>query len=223
MRCVLFDLDGTLIDTWWLYVESYRRTLHSHYGRHITVEEIAALKPTSERQLLRHAVGVAAEEQFYRAFLDHYKTLHDTHYEGVYAGVLELLSALRARGLRLGLVTGKSRAAWEITAEYCGLGAFETVVTDEDVQAPKPHPDGLQQALRRLAVPPAEALYVGDSLADLGAAQAAGVAFVGVLWCKAPEEREAFRAEALGRGALGCIENPQALLGVLTTDRAEAR
>jgi len=221
VRCVLFDLDGTLVDTWWLYVEAYRRTLAPHFGRPLTMEDLRVLRPTSEIRLLHNAVGAEAAPAYHRAFIEHYGRLHAERCEGVYPGVPELLATLRGEERRLGLVTGKSRPAWEITAAHCALGPFEAVVTDEDVQRPKPDPAGLQLALAQLGVAPRDSLYVGDSLDDLGAAHATGMAFAGVLWCKAPGEREAFAAAARERGALACLETPQALLTLLESAEAE--
>jgi HAD superfamily hydrolase (TIGR01509 family) len=223
MRAVLFDLDGTLIDTWRLYVEAYQRTLTPLFGRPPTLAELAAFKPASELRTLHNAVGAAAVAGYHRAFLDHYAALHDRLCDGPYPGVAGLLAELRRRGLPLGIVTGKSRAAWEITAARCALGPFAPVVTDEDVRLPKPDPQGLRIALAALGAAPADCIYVGDSLADLGAAHAAGVAFAGVLWCKAPGEREDFAAAAQARGALACLAQPDDLLAHLAGSPPAAR
>jgi HAD superfamily hydrolase (TIGR01509 family) len=220
MDAVLFDLDGTLIDTWRLYVAAYGRTLEPHLGHAPGIAEIARLKPTSEYRLLSNALGEAQAPAAHREFIAHYGALHETYCDGLYPGVPELLAALRAEGRRLGLVTGKTRPAWEITQSRCALGPFEVVVTDEDVRTPKPHPEGLLLAARRLALAPARCLYVGDSLADLGAAREAGMAFAAVLWCKGPGERDAFRAQALEQGARACLERPRELAGLLDDEPA---
>lgn len=212
VRCVLFDLDGTLIDTWQLYIAAYRATLEPHYGRPVTMQDLARLGPISELRMLAKAVGPAAQADYHRAFVGHYGRLHASLFGGLYPGVADLLSALRARRWPLGVVTGKSRPAWEVTATQAALGPFAVVVTDEQVERPKPDPQGLRLALRRLGLAPGQALYVGDSLADLEAARDAGTPAVGVLWCKSPHEREAFLAAARERGALACLDVPQALL-----------
>jgi pyrophosphatase PpaX len=219
---VLFDLDGTLVDTWRLYIAAYSHALAPIYGHPPTIGDLRALKPVSELRLLRNAVGAEQTEAYHRAFVTHYERLHDELCEGLSPGVAELLATLRARGWRLGLVTGKSRAAWDITAARCGLGPFDVVVTDEDVREPKPDPQGLRLAAQRLGVAPAEALYVGDGPGDQGAARAAGMPFAAVLWCKGPREREAYAAAARAQGALACLERPQALLALLPAqpDRA---
>jgi pyrophosphatase PpaX len=192
IRGVLFDLDGTLIDTWDLYVEAYTRALEPHFKRRLSLEELVALRPTSERRLLSRALGAPELEAAHREFLRQYRELHPLLFGGVYPGVAEMLAALRGMGLHLGIVTGKSRPAWEITARHAALGSFQAVVTDEDVQEAKPSPEGLHLALVRLAIPPTEALYVGDSTGDARAASAAGLRFAAALWPKERREAEAF-------------------------------
>jgi HAD superfamily hydrolase (TIGR01509 family) len=215
VRCVLFDLDGTLLDTWRLYIAAYQRALAPFLGRPVTLDDLRRFKPVSERRLIRQAVGEAETDRYHRAFVAHYDALFDETCEGFYPGATELLAALRERHTRLGMVTGKSRPAYEITQRRCALGPFEAVVTDEDVAMPKPDPEGLRLALAQMHVAPAQAIYVGDSLDDLGAARAAGIAFAAVLWCKGPQERAAFAAAAREGGALTCLETPQALLDAL--------
>lgn len=192
LRAVIFDVDGTLVDTWDLYLETYRRTLADFSGRLLSVEDVIALRPASEVRLFRAQVPDAHEAAHAR-FLEHYDALHTTHVEGPYSGVAGMLDALRAAGLKLGVVTGKSRGAWRITASAIGLGEFDAVFADEDVRDGKPHPEGIVAALAALGVRPEEAVYVGDSPSDLAAARAAGVAFAGVLWPKSAGETGAWR------------------------------
>jgi HAD superfamily hydrolase (TIGR01509 family) len=217
---VLFDLDGTLVDTWNLYIEAYRHALEPHFGRRLSLPELAARKPAAEIRFLADAVGMEALAACHAAFVKHYTRLHADLCEGLYPGVEALLGGLRARGARLGVVTGKSRPAWEVTAAHLALGPFDVVVTEEDVPAPKPDPAGLLRAANHLGVAPADTVYVGDSLADLGAAHAAGMSFAAVLWCKAPGEREDFHRTATEQGVWLCPETPQALLAALAPRRS---
>jgi phosphoglycolate phosphatase/pyrophosphatase PpaX len=192
LRAVIFDVDGTLVDTWDLYVETYRRTLADFSGRLLSVEDVIALRPASEVRLFQAQVPDAHEAAHVR-FLEHYDALHAKHVEGPYPGVAAMLDTLRAAGLRLGVVTGKSRGAWRITAGAIGLGEFAAVFADEDVRDGKPHPEGILAAVATLGVRPEEVVYVGDSPSDLAAARAAGVPFAGVLWPKGAGEIDAWR------------------------------
>jgi HAD superfamily hydrolase (TIGR01509 family) len=192
-KAILFDLDGTLIDTFRLYVESYRRALEPFLGHAPTLQELAAHSPSSERRFLLDWLGVEKGEACHAAFRAHYAELHGALVEGLYDGVREMLAALRSAGYPLGIVTGKGRHAWEVTERELDLGVWQVVVTDDDVSAPKPAPEGLLAAAGALGVDVADVVYVGDSVVDLGAGRAAGMRTAAVLWPKTGEgEAERF-------------------------------
>lgn len=193
---ILFDVDGTLIDTYRLYVESYRRALAPYLGYAPTEAEMLERHPSSELRFLRDWVGAEHADACHAALCRHYGELHATLAEGAYEGVREMLSHLRSAGYPLGVVTGKGRVAWETSSEHLGLGDFAAVVTDADVEHPKPHPEGLRLATGALGLPPRAVLYVGDTLDDLAAGRAAGTRVAAALWPKtAPGERERFLEE----------------------------
>jgi HAD superfamily hydrolase (TIGR01509 family) len=218
IRAVLFDLDGTLIDTWDLYVEAYLRTLEPHLGRRLVLSELIALRPTSELRFFGRAIPGCDLPEICRQFLGHYRALHLTHFAGPYPGVCEMLDQLRTRGFRLGVVTGKGRAAWDITATQVNLGEFELVVTDEEVAAPKPDPEGLIKALDRLGTQAKEVIYVGDSRVDAEAAQRAGIPFAAALWPKSLEDLETFRSQVRALGAWTELALPGSLVALLEQD-----
>jgi HAD superfamily hydrolase (TIGR01509 family) len=197
-RALLFDLDGTLIDTWRLYLEAYSRALEPYLGRPATLDDFRAHQPAAERKFLLSWLGEERGAACHDDFIRLYGELHGSLAEGPYEGVREMLAALRAAEYPLGIVTGKGRRAWEITERHLGLGPFGVVVTDDDVDAPKPAPEGLLAAARALGADPAALVYVGDSLADLRAGRSAGMRTAAVLWPKtAPGERERFLKEIL--------------------------
>ncbi len=196
MGCILFDLDGTLIDTYHLYLESYRRALAPHLGRAPTDAEIIARRPSSERRFLAEWIGEEQANSCHATMREHYATLHGALGEGVYPGVPEMLTALRSAGYRLGIVTGKGRATWGVSQSFLHQGEWEAVVTDDDVRHPKPDPEGILLALGQMGVEPDNALYVGDSSGDLDAGRRAGTRVAAALWPKtAPGERESYLEE----------------------------
>lgn len=215
---VLFDVDGTLVDTWELYIEAYLRTFEPHLGRRITFQELRALRPRSERDVLSRTVPEIPLDRVHRQFLDHYGALHPERFGGVYPGARELLEALRGRGIPVGIVTGKSRGAWRITGDAAELGSFEAVVCDDDVVEPKPSAEGLRTALEHLGAEAGDAIYVGDSVSDAKAARTAGVAFAAALWAKGREELEAFRAAVREEGAWAELHRPPELLDRMERD-----
>lgn len=193
VRSILFDVDGTLIDTYRLYFESYRRALQEALGYLPEPGDFARQRPSSERHFLSEWVGEEKAAACHDAMCRHYDALHDSFFDGIYDGVPEMLKGLRSAGIPLGIVTGKGRRAWEVTVASLDLGDFVTVVTEDDVSLPKPDPAGLQLAAKALGTPPAEVVYIGDSVTDMEAGREAGMKIGAALWPKsAPGEPEDF-------------------------------
>jgi phosphoglycolate phosphatase/pyrophosphatase PpaX len=192
---VLFDLDGTLINTKRLYLEAYRRAVLPYIGRELSHEEILALRPRCELRFLRDVVGADRLQPCLADFHREYDALHPQFFGGTYAGITELLTALRQALIPLGIVTGKSRRSWEITTPHAPLGSFDALVFADDVTEPKPDPEGLLLALAQLAADPAQTFYLGDSVSDMEAARAAGTIPAAAVWAKKPEDRNDFVAQ----------------------------
>ena len=191
---IVFDVDGTLIDTYRLYMESYRRALAPVVGYAPGDEEILSRRGgSSERGILRGWAGDERLEACHADLCRHYEELHPALSDGFYEGAAEMLAALRSAGIPLGVVTSKGRRAWEVTVSGIELGDFAVVVTEDDVAEPKPHPEGLLLAAAALDVSTERVVYVGDSVGDLEAGRAAGMPVGAALWPKtAPGERERF-------------------------------
>jgi pyrophosphatase PpaX len=195
---VLFDVDGTLVDSYRLYLESYRRAVEPVIGRRPTIEEIAARAASAERHFLLEWIGEERVAECHDALCRHYAELHGVFGDGPYEGVREMLAGLGSAGLLLGIVTGKGRRLWEVTEPILPADLFSVVLTEDDVQRPKPDPEGLITASRILAVPPERIAYVGDSVADLEAGRAAGMRVGAALW---PKTESADRAGFLAAAA----------------------
>lgn len=207
-RCVLFDLDGTLIDTLNLYIRAVVQTLQTTGHNLLSLEEVLALRLNSEPRLMAHFYPPDEVESAHRRFLENYRGLHARYFDGVYPGVDELLNSLRSQGIEMGIVSGKSRGAWEITREHTRLGAFDTLVFDDDVSAPKPDCEGLVKAMSSLGASPSKTVYVGDSVDDLEAATVAGVSFFAALWSKSESEILVFEQAAAEIGPYTGVDHP---------------
>lgn len=223
-RCVLFDLDGTLVNTYRLYMESFRATLEPHFKRRLSDPEILAFDPHAEQRFLLNVLPETEFNEYFELFLTNYARFHEALFDGLYNGVLDMLSTLQAQGYLMGVVTGKSREAWRITStrlEDCGFDdLFDVVMTDDDVQSGKPNPEGILLALDTLDIQPEHVLYVGDSQRDHDAAEAAGVAFGISLWARSSGQH-AFPDLAPPSSAQHGFRAPSEVVALLTRTKIE--
>ena len=215
ISCILFDLDGTLINTWDLYLEAYRLTVQPYVRKPLTVEDIRHSKPTPELHFIERVIPENEKDHAFRRFITHYGNLYDSASGGIYTGVSEMLKKLREAGYPLGIFTGKSRMAWDITSRKENLGHFDVVITDNDVEHHKPHPEGLRKAAGMLNLDPSSSLYVGDNLMDFHTARDAGTFYAAALWSKSGEEKKEFRELAEKEGVRHFLEHPNDLPGLV--------
>ncbi len=180
---VLFDLDGTLIDSIDLILSSYRHTMRAH-GHPMPSDDVwlAGLGTPLWAQfgrLVDEPAEIAAMVETYRA---HNLAHHDSMVRE-YPGVLDAVRSLSDRGARLGIVTSKKREAAERGLALCGFdGLFDATVCADDVERHKPDPAPVTRALDLLGAAPSATLFVGDSPHDMAAGRGAGVTTVAALW-----------------------------------------
>jgi pyrophosphatase PpaX len=178
---VLFDLDGTVVDSGAIILASMRHATREVLGIDYRDEDLlqAVGGPGLEAQMAVLAPDRVDElVEVYRA---HNEPLHD-ELEAC-AGMGDVLVRLKEEGRRLGIVTAKRRSTVELAFASVRLGhLFETVVGGEETERHKPDPEPLLVAARRLHAAPAECAYVGDSPFDMRAARAAGMHGIAVTW-----------------------------------------
>jgi len=178
---VVFDLDGTVVDTVELIVKSFRYATSTVLGRVLPDEFIIAgvgrpLRTQMERLSADHA------QELYDVYREYNHRRHDELIRG-YDGIEEVLDALKAAGRRTGIVTSKSRDTTAMAFRAVGLEArFDVVVTASDTTEHKPSPAPLQLCLQRLGATAAGSIYVGDSPYDIQAGAAAGMTTAAVAW-----------------------------------------
>jgi len=178
---VLFDLDGTVIDSAAIILASMRHAAGTVPDREFTDEELMASVggPGLEAQMA--ALDPARVDELVRIYRAHNEPLHDEL--EAFLVMEHVLEALRADGRRLGIVTAKRRVTVELAFARLPLAQFfEVVVGGDETERHKPDPEPLLLALERLGAPAGEAAYVGDSPYDMRAAKAAGMYAVGVTW-----------------------------------------
>ena len=183
IRTVLFDLDGTLIDSVRLILDSYHHTLATH-----------GLPPHTDEEWLA-GVGTPLTAQFaawghdpdtIQALIATYREYNLKHHDRmvtVYPGVVEVVRALKEDGVATGLVTSKNRAGAVRGLALVRLEALmDVLVCSDEVENPKPHPEPVEKAVRLLDADPKATVYVGDSIHDMRSGRAAGVRTAAVLW-----------------------------------------
>jgi pyrophosphatase PpaX len=183
LRTVLFDLDGTLIDSIRLILDSYHHTLSQHQ-----------LPARSDDDWLK-GIGTPLYVQFaewqehpdrLQAMIATYREYNLKHHDRmvtVYPGVVDAVRELKSAGLATGLVTSKNRQGALRGLRLVGLEALmDVLVCADEVTNPKPHPEPVEKAVGLLGAEPATTVYVGDSLHDMHSGRAAGVKTAAALW-----------------------------------------
>lgn len=210
MKAVIFDLDGTLADTRHLYMAAYAAAFEEVLGRALSWDEVRSRNPSAERRFLLDWLGDETGDRVHRRMVEVYSARAAELHGPLFDGVPELVAGLREAGLATAIVTGKSRAAFEVSAHHVALEGYGAVIVEDDVPHPKPDPTGIQQALEVLGIAADQSVYVGDTPMDLDAARRAGSRPAAALWGRRPEDR-ARAAEKVGDDAWALL-NPSALL-----------
>jgi pyrophosphatase PpaX len=178
---VLFDLDGTVVDSGAIILASMRHATRQVLGIEASDQELMAAVggPGLEAQMAAFAPDRV--DELVRVYRAHNEPLHD-ELEPC-EGMEDVIERLHAGGTRLGVVTAKRRATVALAFERLRVShLFETVVGGDETELHKPHPEPLLLAARRLGVAPQDCAYVGDSPFDIRAAKAAHMYAVAVTW-----------------------------------------
>lgn len=182
-QTILFDLDGTLIDSVGLIVDSYLHTFQAHALPPLSRSEILAGLGRPLRSIFGDLTDDPATMDAWIATYREYNLDHHDAQVTAYPGAVDMVRRIHAAGCRTGLVTSKNRLGAERGLALVGLSdAIEIIVGSDDVTQPKPHPEPVLRALALLDVPAAGCLFVGDSHHDIYCGRGAGVGTVGVTW-----------------------------------------
>jgi pyrophosphatase PpaX len=185
IRCVLFDLDGTVLNTNHLIIESFRYTFRHHLGIEIVPKDIYPYFGEPLITTLRRYSPELAEDM-----IETYREFNWTNHDRLtttFPGAARCLEDLSTRGFRVAVVTSKLRRTAHHGLEFFGLNRWvETIVAYEDTERHKPYPEPILKALEILDFGSEGVLMVGDSPLDLRCAKAAGVQSAAVSWSVYP-------------------------------------
>jgi phosphoglycolate phosphatase len=215
IKAIIFDLDGTLLDTLHDLADSVNHVLTNHGMKNRTVDEIRSFIGNGVPTLISRSVPEGTDktvtDECVREMAEYYKDHADIKTKP-YDGIKELLETLKNKGIRTAVVTNKVENAAEILCNNKFGGVFDCVIGDNGKDRLKPHPDNVFRAIDTLGCEKKEVLYVGDSDVDMITAENAGLESIGVTW--------GFRSRMVLEmaGAESIIDHPSELLDIVLPD-----
>lgn len=190
----LFDLDGTIADTLPLIYEAFDAAFIPALGHGYSQAEVRAMFGPPDHEIIRRQIPPALADDAIDRYNRHYAERHAA-LVSVFPELDLMLEACVDAGIRLGIITGKSRATAIVTLEQLGLlNSFPVLYAGDDVRRQKPAPGALLLALEDLCASADDrTVMIGDSAADVMAGRAAGMGTIAVLW-GSPDHEELMRS-----------------------------
>ena len=184
-QTILFDLDGTLLDTLEDLADAVNHILERHRCPQRTLDEVRLFVGNGLGMLMRRSLPAQYSQTVSDLLAEELRTYYTAHSRiktAPYAGVRELLETLHAAGAKVAVVSNKADEAVGELCSFYFLGLVDAAVGETAGRRPKPAPDAVELALERLHVDKTDAVYVGDSQVDLDTAKAAGLPCIAVTW-----------------------------------------
>lgn len=211
-QTAVFDLDGTLLDTLEDLYLATNAALERHSLPRRSRDEVRLFVGNGVEMLIRRAVPAGTDEETILAVLADFKTTYAAICEDhtkPYDGILDMLAALRERGIRVAVVSNKFDAATKKLCEKYFGDLVEVAIGERAGVRKKPAPDTVYEALKELGVTAEGAVYIGDSDVDIQTARNCGMECISVTWGLRDEEF------LIGNGAKALVDTPEKLLGVI--------
>ena len=211
-QTAVFDLDGTLLDTLEDLYLATNAALESHSLPRRSRDEVRMFVGNGVEMLIRRAVPSCTDEETTLAVLADFKTTYAAICEDhtrPYDGIMEMLAALREKGIRVAVVSNKFDAAVkQLCQKYFG-DLVEVAIGERAGVRKKPAPDTVYEALKELGMTATGAVYIGDSDVDIQTARNCGMPCISVTW--GPRDKDFL----LQSGAKILVNTPERLLGVI--------
>lgn len=184
---LLFDFDGTLLDTNHLIIETFRQVLEPKFPGKYSTEDLATFIGPSLSETF-----TLVDEANREALIEEYLQWNHKHHDELVTGfedVVEVLTTLKNAGLKLAIVSTKRQASLKMGLDVLGVyELFDAIIGNDDVQYTKPNPEPVLLGIERLGLEKHEVIMIGDNYHDIEGGQRAGVHTAGVAWSmKGPE------------------------------------
>ncbi|UTR16541.1 HAD family hydrolase [Salipaludibacillus sp. LMS25] len=169
MKAIIFDFDGTLANTLPICYYAFQNVFIKFDNKDLSSGEIKAMFGPSETGIIKENLLNSNKEQaielYYEKYAEHHNTLVKPNKK-----INELIRYLKSKGLKIGIVTGKAKRSLDISLKALQMeNIFDVIITGDDVIRPKPDPEGINKALSLLDIKNNEAMFIGDSDADIHA------------------------------------------------------
>lgn len=185
LECLLFDCDGTLIDTYDIILTSMRAIVNGTLGLSCTDDELMAGVGTPLEDQMRGFMPGADQARIAEvvaAYRAHNDSIHDDAVRA-FPGVTEGLERLREAGYKMGVITSKRHFLADRGLKLCGIrDFFDVLIAPDDFPAHKPDPGPVLEGCRLLGAQPEKTAYIGDSPYDIEAGNAAACVSIAALW-----------------------------------------
>ncbi len=187
IKCIIFDLDGTIGKTLPLCITAFKKSIEPLAGRTLSDQEIIDTFGPSEEGTVRALIP----EHFDQGIRDYIRYYCDLHRicDSPFDGIIEVLEFAKKRNVRLAMVTGKGEQSTEITLSVFGIRSYFELIETGSPNGPR-KVQGIRNVLEQLRVAPEESLYVGDSPSDIIAAREAKVPIIAAAWANTADKEQ---------------------------------
>ena len=179
-KCIIFDLDGTMLDTEKMNMIPLKRLIKEELSIDIKYEDLLKYRAYAGKTTLK-MLGFKDIEASYSKWVKYVNEYEDG--AKLYEGFDEVIKGLDENGILCGIASSKMKSQYEIDFLKTGLQSYmKSVILAEDTENHKPHPEPLLKAIEILNIEPKDAMYVGDTFADYKSTKAAGMDFGLAVW-----------------------------------------
>lgn len=211
-KAVLFDMDGTVLDTLDDLADSVNRSLLEFHLPVVSRSHVRQSLGNGAKYLIRHCLPEGSDEALCEQVLAFYKPWYDAHCSiktKPYDGILPLMETLRTEGVHQAIISNKPDSAVQELAEAFFPGMMDVVIGESPAVRRKPSPDTVLAAAQQMQLKVSDCVYIGDTEVDIETARNAGMACISVTW--------GFRSEEhlLAAGATEFANNPRELEAIL--------